>query len=85
MWYNEDNGGGVNMENSKGKASTRAKNKYNAANYDRITLVVPKGQKSTIQAAADGVGESINQYTNKALLNRMVLTEWPEFEHDSKT
>ena len=29
-----------------GKASTRAKNKYNAANYDRFLVVVPKGRKA---------------------------------------
>ena len=66
------------MEESRGKASTRAKNKYNAENYDSLRIVVPKGQKATIQAAAEREGESINGYTNKALLARMGLTTWPE-------
>lgn len=66
------------MDASKGKASTRAKNKYNAENYDSLRIVIPKGQKATVQAAAEQEGESINSYTNKALLARMGLTAWPE-------
>ncbi|OMG47250.1 transcriptional regulator, partial [Paenibacillus macerans] len=31
------------MEDKKGTAATRAKNKYNAANYDRLYPYVPKG------------------------------------------
>ena len=65
------------MDASKGKASTRAKNKYNAENYDSLRIVIPKGQKATVQAAAEQEGESINGYTNKALLARMGLTAWP--------
>ena len=60
-----------------GKASTRAKNKYNAANYDSLRIIVPKGQKATVQRAAEAEGESINSFTNKALLASMGLTEWP--------
>lgn len=67
----------------RGKASTRAQNKYNAKAYDRLAIIVPKGQKATIQAAADEAGESINQYTNKALLARMGRAEWPEIEPNS--
>ena len=66
------------MEDQKGKASTRAKNKYNAANYDSLRIVVPKGQKAAIQAAADLAGESINGYVNKAIQARMGLEDWPE-------
>ncbi len=66
------------MENQQGKASTRAKNKYKAKAYDRIELVVPKGQKAAIQAAADQAGESINAYVGKAVQARMGLEEWPE-------
>ncbi len=55
------------MSESQGKASTRAKNKYNAANYERIALVVPKGKKAKIKAYADSKGESINGFVNKAI------------------
>ena len=65
------------MSEARGKAATRAKNKYNAANYDSLRIVVPKGQKATVEASAKDAGESINQYTQKALLARMGLSEWP--------
>ena len=45
---------------------------------DEIKLRIPKGQKATVEAAAKAAGESINQYTQKALLMRMGLTEWPQ-------
>ena len=35
-----------------GNASTRAKNKYAASNYDSLRIVVPKGSKAIIKAAA---------------------------------
>ncbi len=60
------------------KAQQKAVNKYIKGNYDRINLTIPKGQKATVQAAAEQEGESINSYTNKALLARMGLTAWPE-------
>lgn len=60
------------------KAQQKAVAKYMKNNYDEIKLRIPKGQKSTVEAAATGVGESVNMYTQKALLNRMGLSEWPE-------
>ena len=59
------------------KAQQRAVAKYMAANYDEIKVRIPKGQKSVVQTAAEREGESINSYTNKALLARMGLTAWP--------
>lgn len=50
-----------------GKASTRAKNKYNAANYDNLRILVPKGQKEKIKAHAAERGESINGFVNRAI------------------
>lgn len=55
------------MAESQGKASTKAKNKYNAANYDSLRIVVPKGKKAIIKAYADSIGESINGFVNKAI------------------
>lgn len=60
------------------KAQQRAVNKYIKGNYDRLNITIPKGQKATVEAAAAEVGESVNQYTQTALLARMGLTEWPE-------
>jgi len=60
------------------KAQQKAVNKYIKDNYDRLNITIPKGQKATVEAAATAAGESVNQYTQKALLNRMGLEEWPE-------
>jgi uncharacterized protein (DUF1778 family) len=65
-------------ENKNSKARIQANNRYNAKAYDRINIAIPKGQKATIQTAADREGESINGYVNKAILDRMGLQEWPE-------
>lgn len=51
----------------KGKASTRAKNKYNADNYDSLRIVVPKGKKDIIKAHASEQGESLNGFVNRAI------------------
>ena len=66
------------MEDRKGKASTKAKNKYNAANYDSLRIVVPKGRKAAIQAHAESKGESINAMVNRAILADMGLEKWPD-------
>ena len=60
--------------------TTDYKRAFNAKNYDRIEIVVPKGQKATIQAAADKEGDSINGFVNKAVLARIGLEEWPKDE-----
>lgn len=65
-----------------GKTSTASKRAYNEKAYDRLAITVPKGRKAAIGAAAAALGESINQYTQKALLARMGLTEWPEKVED---
>lgn len=44
------------------KASTVAKNKYAAKTYDRLSVVVPKGQKLEIQSYASAQGLSLNSY-----------------------
>ena len=63
------------LENSQGKASTRAKNKYNAANYDSLRIVVPKGRKIDVESFAKEQGESVNGLVNSLLRNAMGLTE----------
>ena len=57
---------------------TAYKQAFNEKAYDRLAITIPKGQKATVQAAAEQEGESINSYTNTALLARMGLTAWPE-------
>lgn len=60
------------------KAQIKATNKYNASAYDRLNIVIPKGQKNTVQVFAAQAGESVNQYTQNALLAYMGLKEWPK-------
>lgn len=59
----------------KGKASTKAKNKYNAANYDSLRIVVPKGRKADVEAYAKNQGESVNGLVNNFLRQAVGLTE----------
>lgn len=59
------------MDDQKGKASTRAKNKYNAANYDSLRIVIPKGAKEALEAAAQNAGQSVNGYVNDAIADKM--------------
>ncbi|CAM3889600.1 transcriptional regulator [Cohnella lubricantis] len=55
-----------------GSAATRAKNKYQAANYDRISIVVPKGEKEAIRAAAEAAGAaSVNEFVIRAIEEKM--------------
>lgn len=63
---------------AKTKTSGAAKERFNAKAYDDIRLRVPIGQKSSIRAAADADGISLNSYVNKAVLARMGLEEWPK-------
>ena len=63
------------MQNTQGKSSTRAKNKYNASNYDNLRIVVPKGQKAAIEAFATAQNESVNGLVNKLLRQAMSKSE----------
>ncbi len=61
------------------EAKKRANKKWNDENmkerYDRIQLVVPKGEKETIQAAAQMQGQSVNAYIYEAVKQRMEREE----------
>lgn len=59
-------------------------NDYIRRTYDRLNILIPKGQKATIERAAQEANESINQFTNQALLKHMNLTQWPETENENK-
>ncbi len=49
------------------KSQQKAVHKYVKANYDRIELTVPKGQKAIIKDHADKQGESVNSFVNRAI------------------
>ncbi|MCD7757660.1 MAG: hypothetical protein LUH45_05755 [Clostridiales bacterium] len=61
------------------EARKAANKRWNDANmkvlYDRIQLVVPKGTKAVIQAAAKASGESMNEYIQSAISLRLKLDE----------
>ena len=50
-----------------GKTSAKVKNAYNARNYDRINLSIPKGLKEEWQASAQRAGLSLNAYILEAV------------------
>ena len=50
-----------------GKTSAKVKNAYNARNYDRINLSIPKGLKEEWQASAQQAGLSLNAYILEAV------------------
>lgn len=54
-----------------GKTSAAVKNRYAAKAYDRINLIVKKGQKDIIQAHAQTNGESVNGFINRAIEETM--------------
>lgn len=60
-----------------GKTSSAVKNRYNAKAYDQLPVRVPKGQKATVEAAAAALGESVNGYIQRAILDRLGLRDWP--------
>lgn len=59
---------------------TDYKRAYTTAHYDRIELTLPKGQKAVVQAASEAVHESVNTFTQKALLQRMSMDDWPALD-----
>ena len=55
----------------KTEAQTRAFKKYDAKAYDRLPLVVPKGWKTKIQAAAAVAGLSVNAWLRSAVEEKL--------------
>lgn len=54
-----------------GKASTRAKNKWQKNNVDRVNLTMPKGEKDVVRSHAELRGESLNGFINRAIEETM--------------
>lgn len=55
-------------------AQIKAAQKWQAANVDRLSVVVPKGERDEIKAAAAAAGESVNAYIIAAIRARMAGT-----------
>lgn len=54
-----------------GKNSPESINRYMQKVYDRLNVLVPKGRRDEIKAAASAAGESMNQYIVTAIDQRM--------------
>ncbi|MCD8051830.1 MAG: hypothetical protein LUE89_09155 [Clostridiales bacterium] len=46
-------------------------NTYNQQNYDRVSLMLPKGQKEAVREHAEAMGESLNAFVNRAIREAM--------------
>lgn len=46
-------------------------NKWTNAHYDRVNLALPKGQKDRIQAHAVALGESVNGFVSRVVMEAM--------------
>ena len=53
------------------KSQQKAVNKYMTKAYDRINLIVPKGDRDRIKAHADTRGESVNSFIKRAINAQM--------------
>lgn len=53
------------------EARQRANKKWDAENTERINLIVRKGMKEKLKAAAEAAGESLNGYIVAAAKARM--------------
>lgn len=49
----------------------RYQNEFNKANYDRVEVVVKKGEKAVIKEIAKAAGQSVSEYINQAIKERM--------------
>lgn len=58
-----------------GKTSSAVKNRYNGKVYDRLNIVIPKGQKQAVEAFALKHGESVNGLVNSLLRREMGIPE----------
>lgn len=50
------------------EAQRKAVAKFNAANYDRVELRLPKGKKQELKEHAESRGETLNGFVNRAIL-----------------
>lgn len=59
------------MENEKAFDQFKYQNNFIKEKYDRIGLLVPKGEKAVIKEKAVAVGLSVNEYIYKAVKEKM--------------
>ena len=49
------------------ESQRKAVAKYNAANYDRVELRLPKGKKQELKVYAESLNETLNGFINRAI------------------
>ena len=59
------------------EAQKQSARKWDAANLDRISIAVPKGQKDVIKAHAEAHRESVNGFINRAIEETMERDNTP--------
>ena len=55
------------------KAQQKAVHKYVKANYDRLELTLPKGQKEAVKNFAAARGESVNAFITRLIAEAMQI------------
>lgn len=76
------------MEEKKPKnsaAKIKANNKYVKKAYERIGLMVKKGEKQVITNHAKDQGESLNGFINRAIKYQMAIDSEAKSENFSET
>ena len=72
LWYNKDNEkGALYKGGAKMAGKTDYKNKWQAENCERISLVVKKGRKQIIKDFAAERGYTLNGFVNSAIDEKM--------------
>ena len=54
-----------------GKTSAKSKNAWNAKNYDRVGLMLAKGDKDQIKASAAAADQSVNAWIVAAINDKV--------------
>lgn len=60
------------------ESQMRAVSKYVKNHYDRIEVKTPKGQREAIKTHAEGRGESVNSFINRAISETMERDKAPQ-------
>lgn len=47
-------------------------NEYKKKNYDRMELLVPKGEKAIIRERAAALGQSVNEFVYSAVKEKLI-------------
>ena len=70
---------------AKTKTSNAVKDRWNKQNYEDWRVRIPNGRKSTVEARAQQVGESVNGYVNGLIRADLGLSgdEWKEGNPDA--